>query len=139
MTLVSECQEGNIGEDWKYALDVEVQSGELRGQGSVSVAKHNLPSGIVREPYGSPAPQVLLTGECSDDLMLRMRLVATEVDLFVDDVGEVRKELVMACPGPAGGTLTKELDIDVEVREKPQILPKKALFTLRVRFNLTCA
>ena len=84
MTLVSECQEGNIGEDWKYALDVEVQSGELRGQGSVSVAKHNLPSGIVREPYGSPAPQVLLTGECSDDLMLRMRLVATEVDLFVD-------------------------------------------------------
>jgi len=25
------------------------------------------------------------------------------------------------------------------VREKPQILPKKALFTLRVRFNLTCA
>ena len=139
MTLVSECQEGNIGEDWKYDLDVEVRSGELQGQGSVSVAKHNLPSGIVREPYGSPAPQELLTGDCSDDLMLRIRLVATEVDLFVDDVGEVEKELVMACPGPAGGTLTKELDIGVEVRERPQILPQKAVFTLRVRFNLTCA
>jgi hypothetical protein len=139
MTLVSECQEGNIGEDWKYDLDVEVQSGKLRGQGSVSVAKHNLPSGIVLEPYGSPAPQVLLTGECEDDLVLRIRLVATEVDLFVNDVAEVQRELVLACPGPAGGTLTKELDIDVEVRELPQILPRKAVFTLRVRFNLTCA
>jgi len=68
-----------------------------------------------------------------------IRLVATEVDLFVNDVAEVQRELVLACPGPAGGTLTKELDIDVEVRELPQILPRKAVFTLRVRFNLTCA
>lgn len=139
MTLVSECQEGNVGEDWKYDLDVEVQSGGLKSQGSVSVAKHNLPSGIVREPYGSPAPQVLLSGECTDELLLRIRLTATEVDLFVNDVGEAEKELVMACPGPAGGTLTKELDLDVEVREMPQILPRKAVFTLRVRFNLSCA
>ena len=137
MTVVSE--EGNIGEDWKYDLDVEVQSGELQGRGSVSVPKHNLPSGIVRDPHGSPAPQVLLTGECTDELVLRIRLVATEVDLFVNDVGEVQKELVMACPGPAGGTLTKELDLDVAVRELPQILPRKALFTLRIRFNLACA
>ena len=139
MTLVSECQEGNIGEDWKYDLDVEVQGGELQGQGSISVPKHNLPSGIVREPHGSPAPQVLLTGDCENELLLRIRLTATEVDLFVNDVGEVEKELVMACPGPAGGALTKELDIVVEVREMPQILPRKAVFTLRVRFNLTCA
>lgn len=139
MTVVSECQEGNIGEDWKYDLDVKVHSGELQGQGSVSVAKHNLPSGIVRDPHGSPAPQVLLTGECTDELVLRIRLVATEVDLFVNDVGEVQTELVMACPGPAGGTLTKELDLDVQVRELPQILPRKAVFTLRVRFNLACA
>jgi hypothetical protein len=129
MTLISECQEGNIGEDWKYDLDVKV----------LSVVKHNLPSGVVREPHGSPAPQELYAGDCEGELLLRMKLTATEVDVFVNDVGKLQKDLVIDCPGPAGGTVTKELDLAVPVREMPPIFPKKAVFTLRVRFNLTCS
>jgi len=139
MTLVSECQEGNVGEDWKYRLDVTVSGDGMEGQGSVDVAKHNLPPGIVREPHGSPAPQVLFNGGCSGNLLLRMQLVATEVDLFVNDVGKLTKELVIECPGPAGGTVTREVDLEVEVRESPPIIPRKSVFTLRVRFNLACA
>lgn len=139
MTLISESQEGNIGEDWKYELDVKVLGDGVDGRGSVSVAKHNLPSGIVREPHGTPPPQELFTGDCETPLMLRMHLTATEVDVFVNDVGEVQKDLVIECPGLAGGTVTKEVDIAVTVRESPPIWPRKALFTLRVRFNLTCS
>ena len=139
MTLISESQEGNIGEDWKYELDVKVRGDGVEGQGSASVAKHNLPSGVVREPHGTPPPQELFTGDCDTALTLQLHLTATEVDVFVNDVGEVQKDLVIECPGLAGGTVTKEVDIDVTVRESPPIWPRKALFTLRVRFNLTCS
>ena len=138
MTLISESQQGNIGEDWRYKLDAKVQCGDLKGEGSVSVPKHNLPSGPVREPYGSPPPQVIFTGKCTDDLLLQLRLVATEVDVFFNDVGKVRKELRIECLGPARSTVTKEVDLQVEVRESPPILPQKAIFTLRVRFTLAC-
>lgn len=139
MTLISECQEGNIGEDWKYKLDAKVASDSAKGQGSISVPKHNLPSGVIREPHGSPPPQELFTGDCGGELQVQINLVATEVDLFINDVGKLKKELVIQCPGPAGGTVTKELDLAVEVRESPPILPQKAVFTLRVRFQLTCS
>jgi len=139
MTLISELQEGNVGEDWKYDLDVEVLCDGVVGQGSFKVPKHNLPSGVVRAPHGTPAPQVLYTGDCEGELLLRSHLTATEVDVFVNDVGKIQKDLVIECPGPAGGTVTKEVDIAVPVHEMPAFLPQKAEFTLRVRFNLTCS
>jgi hypothetical protein len=138
MKLVSESQEGNVGEDWRYDLDVEVSTGEHKGRGEVKVPKHNLQSGVVREPHGSPPPEVIFTGDCVDELRIDMHLVATEVDMFVNDVGKISKELVIQCPGVSGATVTKECDIEVMVREMPRILPQKAFFTLRVRFTLAC-
>ena len=139
MTLISKLQEGNVGEDWKYHLDIKVLRDGVIGEGSLKVPKHKLPSGLVREPHGTPAPLLLYTGDCTGELLLRSHLTATEVDVFVNDVGEIQKDLVIECPGAAGGTVTKEVDIEVAVRESPPILPRKAVFTLRVRFNLTCS
>jgi len=62
----------------------------------------------------------------------------TEVDLFVNDVGKVSKDIRIECPGPHGDKVTKELDIAVPVREAPAILNKNSVFTVRVRFTLTC-
>jgi hypothetical protein len=138
MTLISETQEGNIGEDWKYDLDVRVETDGAEGAGAIHVPKHNLPSGVIREPHGAPAPQDIFNGDCKGSLLLRMKLTATEVDVFFNDVGKLKRDLTIDCPGPAGGTVTKELDLAVPVREMPPILPKKAVFTLRVRFTLTC-
>jgi hypothetical protein len=136
--LISESQEGNIGEDWRYDLEVKVSSGDQQGQGRFKVPKHNLPSGVVQEPHGSPPPQVVFTGDCVDELKLEMRLVATEIDMFVNDVGKISKDLIIQCPGVAGTTVTKDCDIDVVVHEMPRILPQKALFTLRVRLTVQC-
>jgi hypothetical protein len=136
MMLISESQEGNIGEDWKYDLDVKVSGDKLKGEGRIRAPKHKLPSGVIREPHGSPAPVVLFTGQCGGELKVRMHLVATEVDLFVNDVGKVDKMLDIECPRVAGDTVTKEVDIAVGVRESPGIIPKNAVFTLRVRFTL---
>lgn len=138
MTLISETQEGEIGDDWKYDISVKVFNDKLEGEARVSVPKHNLPSGVVREPHGSPAPVVLFSGNCSGSLLLRMHLKATEVDMFVNDVGEANKDLAIDCPGPGGGKVTKEVDLAAGVRESPGIVPKTAVFTARIRFTLAC-
>lgn len=139
MALISEAQEGNIGEDWTYSLAAKVFDGDLDGEASISVPKHNLPSGVVREPHGRPAPVTLFSGECQTGLLVRMQLTATEVDLFVNDVGKVEKEVRIACPGPSAGKATKEVDLAAGVRESPHLLPKKtAVFTVRVRLTLAC-
>ncbi len=45
MTLISEHQEGNCGNDWKYDLDAKVFHEGLKGEGRVSVPKHTLDAG----------------------------------------------------------------------------------------------
>jgi hypothetical protein len=138
MTLVSEYQEGECGEDWKYDLDVKVFHEGLQGEGRISVPKHTLAAGVVKEPFGSPEPMVIYTGECLTELLVKMELTATEVDLFVNDVGKASKEITIECPGPHGDKVTKEVDIPVPVKEAPAILNKHSVFTARVRFALTC-
>ena len=138
MTLISEHQEGNCGDDWKYDLDVKVFHEGLTGEGRVSVPKHTLTGGHVKEPFGSPEPQVIFTGECLTELLVRMQLTATEVDLFVNDVSKVSKDIKIECPGPRGDKVTKEVDVAAGVRESPAILNKTSVFTVRVRFTLTC-
>ena len=138
MTLISESQEGNVGEDWKYELEAKVFDDGVQGRGRLSVPKHKLPSGAIREPHGAPGSVQLYSWDCLDGLQVRLHLVATEVDLFVNDVGQAQKDVSIECPGPAGGTVTKEVDIAAGVRESPGILPRTAVFTVRVRLQLSC-
>jgi len=139
MTVISEQQVGNCGEDWKYDLDVQVMHEGPAGGGRVSVPKHQLESGVVQEPYGAPEPQVIYSGECLTELLLRIKLTATEVDLFINDVGRLNKDLVIPCPGPGSDKVTKDVDLSVEVRETPSFLnSKRAVFTVRLRFMLVC-
>ncbi|RPH97870.1 MAG: hypothetical protein EHM68_06645 [Lysobacterales bacterium] len=139
LALISETQEGNIGEDWKYHLSVKAFEDDLDGEASISVPKHTLPSGEIREPFGSPAPVTVFSGECKSGFLVRMKLTATEVDMFINDVGKVEKELRIDLPAPGGGKVTKEVDLAAGVRESPGIIPKSAVFTVRVRLTLACA
>jgi hypothetical protein len=136
MALISESQQGNCGDDWKYELEAKVFNEGLRGEGTISVPKHLLESGAVMEPFGAPEPVVLFEGDCDGELLVRMLLTATEVDIFVNDVGKANKDITLDQPLPGKDRLTKEVDIAAGVRESPGILNKNSVFTLRVRFIL---
>ena len=138
MTLLSESQEGECGEDWKYTLDVKVFSEGLKGEGMISVPRHTLTSGTTAAPFGSPEPIVVYTGDCLTELMIRLHLTAIEVDLFVNDVGKASMEFKMECPGPGASDVRKDVDITAGVQEAPSILNKHAVFTVGVRFDLIC-
>jgi len=138
MNLLSESQEGNCGEDWKYEVNVKVFSEGLKGEGTISVPMHTLDAGSVREPHGSPEPLVIFTGECLTEMLIRLNLTATEVDLFVNDVGKASMEFKMECLGPGAGSVTKDVEIAAGVRESPGILNKNSVFTAAVRFELIC-
>jgi hypothetical protein len=138
MTLISEHQEGECGDDWKYDVAVKVFNEGLKSEAVVSVPKHTLRVGVVEKPHGQPEPLTVFTGECLSELLVRMNLTATEVDLFVNDVGEASMEFKLACPGPLGGSVTKEVEISAGVREAPVFLNKDSVFTVQVRFDLVC-
>lgn len=133
MTLVSEGQDGNLGEDWKYDLGVKVFSDGLKNEATVEVPKHRLVSGHVEQPHGSPAAVELYEGEAGEELLLRFHLVATEVDLFINDVGSVSKDLQLQLPAPGEPALSRELDLSAGVRESPGIRNLNSVFTLRIR------
>jgi hypothetical protein len=119
-------------------LEAKVFHEGLQGEGSISVPKHLLAVGTVREPHGSPGPLELYSGECLTELLIRLKLTATEVDMFVNDVGKASMDLKIECPGPMTDKVTKEIDIAAGVRELPAILNQNSVFTVRVRFTLVC-
>ena len=138
MTLISEHQEGECGKTGNMTWTSRSFMKACKGEGQVSVPKHNLEPGSVKEPYRLTRAPGRFSGECLTELLVRMQLTATEVDLFVNDVGKASKDIRIECPGPRAEKVTKEVDIAAGVREAPAILNKNSVFTVRVRFTLTC-
>lgn len=132
-SLVSEGQEGKIGDDWKYAVEIKVFNQGLKGKGTIKVAKHQLSSGVTMEPHGAPDALVLDAGEVGSDLKIWLKLIAIEVDLFRNDTGECDLNFTMACPGPGETPITLEKEISCGVTEKPVVADNTAIFTVVVR------
>ncbi|MDX1379663.1 MAG: hypothetical protein R3233_01015 [Xanthomonadales bacterium] len=138
LTLVSETQKGDIGNDWKYTLEAKLYSGALTGQGSVSVPKHTLDSGEQREPPGPPEPLVIEAGPPGGESRVELRLVATEVDLLRNDSGEAATSLTMRCPNAGEPPVVEEHEISVGVSEAPAYT-KSAVLKIRVRLEIAAA
>lgn len=136
MALVSEGQEGNLGTDWKYEIEAKVFCSGLLSDVTIQVPKHQLSSGSVISPHGDPDPVLLFEGECGDEPLLRLRLIATEVDLFVNDQGSVSKDIRLALPAAGEPASVQEIDLAAGVRESPGIRDRNAIFTLRIRLTL---
>ena len=136
MALVSEGQEGNLGTDWKYELEAKVFCSGLLSDVTVEVPKHPLMPGSVVSPHGAPEPVLLFEGECEDELLLRLRLIATEVDLFINDQGRVSKDIRLGLPAEDEPASVQEIDLAAGVRESPGIRDRNAVFTLRIRLTL---
>ena len=70
MSLVSERQDGPIGDDWKYVVEAKVFNEGLKGKGKIKVPKHNLPSGVTQDPPGPPEPLTMDAGGCGENFHL---------------------------------------------------------------------
>jgi hypothetical protein len=138
LSLLTETQEGNVGSDWKYKLDAKVFNQGLKGEGVLKVAKHTLDAGEVQEPHGAPEPLTLDCGEGGREVMIRLALTATEVDLFISDSGTATTDLKLMAPGPGEAPLSQEFEIAAGVRESPGILNKNAVFTVHGLIVLAC-
>jgi hypothetical protein len=133
VSVLSETQEGDIGDDWKFDLNVKVFNQGLKGEGNIKVKKHHLPAGVVQDPPGPPEPLVVTGGDGEENLLVRLNLKATEVDLFQNDVGTVESDLTCPCPSAEERISAHQTDLSVGVRESPGFLNQVAIFTLKLR------
>jgi hypothetical protein len=134
VSVLSETQEGDVGDDWKFELNVKIFNEGLKGEGTIKVKKHLLSAGTVQEPPGPPAPLVLPGGEAGPEhILVRLNLKATEVDLFQNDVGIIENDVNCHCPTEAERISALQTDISVVVRESPGFLNQVAVFSLKLR------
>ena len=135
MSVLTESQEGDVGDDWKYSLQAKVYSGALQGKDTIEVPKHTLESGKVQEPPGPPAAVVLPAGEPGDEIKLDLKLVASEVDLLKDDTGEKVISFSMTCPKAGADPVIDEREISAGITEAPTGIGN-AVFKLNLRLVL---
>lgn len=135
ITLLTESQQGNIGDDWKYNLEAKVFNEGLKGTGNIKVKKHNLSSGDTQEPPGPPAPIELPAGNAGAELMIRLTLFATEVDFLKSDSGETQINFHMPSPSDGSAPIVRETEVSVGVRESPGLMDETAVLTLKLRLE----
>ena len=137
LRLVSESQEGKIGDDWKYTLHAKVYNEGLKGEGTIDVKKHTLGSGDTQEPPTPPEALVMDAGNSGAPLSVELHLKATEVDLFKNDSGEHSLTVSMNTPESGAEPIVVDSEISVGVQESPGFVDQTAILTLKL--HLSCA
>ena len=138
MTVVRESLEGDIGDDWTYTVGVTVLNPTVVGSGDISVEEHTLSPGTTQEPPQPTRALSLPAGPCGREAKVQLKLVAREVDVLVDDTGDVGASVALACPGPDGPPCYVEQDIAVKVYEEPRVLGGEATLTVTVQLVASC-
>ena len=136
--MLTESQEGTIGNDWKYDLEAKIFKDGRIGKGSVSVPKHRLDSGTSQTPPGPPEPLVLPAGEPGDEISVDLQLDVAEVDLLQNDTGSVSTSHKVTGPGPGEPPVVVERELTVGLTEEPSGVGR-ALFKLTLRLTIANA
>jgi len=137
-SVLTESHEGPIGDDWRYWIEAKVFNQGLKGQGTIKVEKHSLPSGTTQEPPGPPAAIEIPAGDQNNQVKVKLTLEATEVDLFRNDVGKTDIDLCLDCPKQGESPRAFEKEISVGVVESPGITGETSIITLKVQLILSC-
>ncbi len=135
ISLLSESQEGTIGNDWKYSIEAKIFSGALTGKGTIKVPKHRLDSGKTQVPPGPPEALVLPAGEAGAKILVDLRIKVAEVDLFQNDTAEMTTSLKLTCPAAGGAAVVEEREVSLGVEEEPSGIGH-AIFKLTYRVTL---
>jgi len=138
-SVLTESHEGPIGDDWRYWIEAKVFNQGLQGQGTITVDKHTLPSGVTQVPPGPPAAIEIPAGNQCNPIKIKLTLEATEVDLFKNDVGKTDIDLCLDCPEPGQASRVSEHEISVGVVESPGMTGEASIITLKVQLVLYCA
>ena len=138
MSLITERQDGPIGDDWRYVVEAKVFNEGLKGKGSIKVPEHQLPPGVTQEPPGPPEPVQMDAGD-GGDVLIRLQVDATEVDMFINDRGSASVDVTMPTPKPGEAPLTKDIEVSVGVVESPGISGETSVFRVLVRFVAACS
>jgi len=78
-------------------------------------------------------PLVIPGGTGEQNILVRLVLKATEVDLFQNDSGTVEADLTCPCPTEEDRISAHQTEMSVGVRESPGFLNQVAIFTLKLR------
>ena len=139
ISLLSESQEGTIGNDWKYSLEARISGTRVShaqlGKGMISVPKHRLDSGKTQAPPGPPDALVLPAGEAGSEVRVDLRIKVAEVDLVVNDTAEMSTSFKMTCPAAGGAPVVEEREAVLGVEEEPSGVGR-AVFKLSYRVTL---
>ena len=135
ISLLSESQEGTIGNDWKYSIEAKIFSGALTGKGKIKVPKHRLDSGKPQAPPRPPEALVLPAGEAGAEIRVSLRFKVAEVDLFKNDTGEMPVSFKMTCPAAGGAAVVEDREISMGVDEEPSGIGH-AIFKLAYRVTI---
>lgn len=123
-SFLSESLTGDIGDDWRYSLNVKVfgagdGSHARISQGTLEVPEHKLTPGTTQEPPGPPAPLVLSAGEAGGDIRVEMRFKAVEVDPVRNDTAETTASFKTSCPSKGAPAVVEERKISLGIDEAP--------------------
>ena len=139
ISLLSESQKGTIGNDWKYSLEAKVfgirGNHAMIGEGTIEVPKHRLDSGQTQEPPGPPKPLVISGAKPGAEILVDMRIKATEVDVLQDDTAELTTSFRTTCPEVGAPAVVVEREVSVGVEEEPSGVGL-AVFKLRYRVTI---
>jgi len=135
ISLLSESQEGTIGNDWKYDVEAKVISGTRANKGTITVPKHRLDSGKTQVPPGPPEALVLPAGEPGATVRVGLHVKVAEVDLFKNDTGEMTASFKLTSPPAGGAAVVEEREISIGVEEQPSGIGH-AVFKLACRVTV---
>ena len=137
VSLVSERVDGDIGDDWEYAVEARMSDATGSHSGRIEVERHQLTPGVTRELPGTHTTE-FAAGRCASEADLELHLQAREIDWVFSDVGDHKTTIRVQCPGPGSEPLEILREVAVRVEEKPLVLGGAATLILLVRITATC-
>ena len=139
VSVVEESVEGDIGDDWEYAVTATVIDAKGRSieSGRIRVPEHLLKPGAAQPPPQAAGVKVR-AGACGTFAKVELRVDVNEVDWLVDDPGSRTVLVPIDCPAQGKPPFTKEAEISIPVRERPKVLGGEATFKLKLRLVAIC-
>ena len=137
VSLLGEFVDGDIGDDWQYALSVDVFNPGPAGSARLDVPPHRVKPGVEHELPDGPSATIE-AGPCGVPMRIELHLAAAEVDWIFSDTGTSSAAIELRCPGPDEPAVTIDRHVSAYVEERPRIIGGSANFMLRLRVVAEC-